>query len=132
MRSNEEILELREKIKKDIQYMEKNEEKKLELEDLKKRLLNLEIEYWQRINNFLQCVVFVMLGFCLSFGHNRFKKKGFSGELFLSIIGYYGLFFFLLSLVKKGGVPPYIAILTPSGLVFLFSIFLMRRLNWAS
>jgi len=132
MRSNEEIVELRKKIKEEIKGLVPGETKGEGLERLKKRLLNLEIEYWQRINNSVQCVVFVILGFCLSFGHNRFKKKGFSGPLFLSIIGYYGLFFFLLSLVKKGEVPAYLAILSPSALVVLFSIFLVRRLNWVS
>lgn len=132
MRSTSEIIELRKSIKSQIIKLKSGATKETGLKNLKKRLLNLEIEYWQRINNSIQCVIFVFLGFCLSFGHNRFKKKGFSGPLFLSIIGYYGVFFFLLSIVKKGGVPPFAAILTPSAMVVILCFFLMRRLNWVS
>ena len=132
MRSTTEIIELRENIKSQISKSKSGEKKVTDLKGLRRRLLNLEIEYWQRINNSIQCVIFVALGFCLSFGHNRFKKKGFSGALFLSIIGYYGVFFFLLSIVKKGGMSPSLAILTPSALVGLLCFFLMRRLNWVS
>ena len=132
MRSTSEIIGLTKNIKNEIDKLKVGEKRGPGLKKLRRRLLNLEIEYWQRINNSIQCVVFVILGFCLSFGHNRFKKKGFSGPLFLSIIGYYGVFFFLLSIVKKGGIPPSVAILTPSGLALILCFFLMRRLNWVS
>ena len=132
MRGTTEIIELRKSIKKQISKSKSAQQKKVDLNGLRRRLLNLEIEYWQRINNSIQCVVFVVLGFCLSFGHSRFKKKGFSGSLFMSIIGYYGIFFFLLSVVKKGGVPPSVAILTPSVMVMALCFFLMRRLDWVS
>ncbi|MEC8624443.1 MAG: LptF/LptG family permease, partial [Bdellovibrionota bacterium] len=132
MRGTTEIIELRKSIKKQISKSNSAQQKKVDLNGLRRRLLNLEIEYWQRINNSIQCVVFVVLGFCLSFGHSRFKKKGFSGSLFMSIIGYYGIFFFLLSVVKKGGVPPSVAILTPSVMVMALCFFLMRRLDWVS
>ncbi|MBG07547.1 MAG: hypothetical protein CME68_02220, partial [Halobacteriovoraceae bacterium] len=132
MRSTSEIIGLTKNIKNEIDKLKVGEKRGPGLKKLRRRLLNLEIEYWQRINNSIQCVVFVILGFCLSFGHNRFKKKGFSGPLFLSIIGYYGVFFFLLSIVKKGGIPPSVAILTPSGLALVLCFFLMRRLNWVS
>jgi lipopolysaccharide export system permease protein len=111
------------------------EEKKTEGSDylnIKTRLKNVEIEFWQRINNSLQCIVFVVLGFCLSFGHIRFRKRSFSGPLFLSIIGYYGIFFFLLSLVRKGTFDPMVAILSPSFLVLFLSLIWMRRLDWDS
>ena len=127
-----ELLELRKSIKKQISKSNSAQQKKVDLNGLRRRLLNLDIEYWQRINNSIQCVVFVVLGFCLSFGHSRFKKKGFSGSLFMSIIGYYGIFFFLLSVVKKGGIPPSVAILTPSVMVMALCFFLMRRLDWVS
>ena len=113
---------------------EYNKTKKTEANylSIRNRLVNVEIEYWQRINNSLQCIVFVFLGFCLSFGHNRFKKRSFSGPLFLSIIGYYGLFFLLLSIVKKGSLEPMLAILSPSLLILLFSLAWMKRLDWVN
>ena len=129
MRPNKELMLLRKELRKEYNKTKKTEANYL---SIKNRLINVEIEYWQRINNSLQCIVFVFLGFCLSFGHNRFKKRSFSGPLFLSIIGYYGLFFLLLSIVKKGSLEPMLAILSPSFLILLFSLAWMKRLDWVN
>ena len=129
MRSNKELILLREALQKEYHERKKVNGNYLKI---KNRLINVEIEYWQRINNSLQCIAFVFLGFCLSFGHNRFKKKSFSGPLFLSIIGYYGLFFLLLSIVKQGDLEPMVAILSPSIFILFVSLVWMKKLDWVN
>ena len=65
MRSNKELTLLREALQKEYHERKKVNGNYLKI---KNRLIYVEIEYWQRINNSLQCIAFVFLGFCLSFG----------------------------------------------------------------
>ena len=98
----------------------------------KKEFFNAKYEYWARKNGALVILVFCFLGFTLGVTGTRGKSKnsGFIG--ILCLIGYYGLFFSLVSLANKGKIPVQLAVFFPASFMALLGAWFYRKLDWQS
>jgi lipopolysaccharide export system permease protein len=95
-----------------------------------KDYFNSKYEYWSRKNGALLCFVFCFLGFTLGVTAHRGKKKN-SALIGLGLlIGYYGMFFSLVSLSKKDIVPMEISVFTPTVIIFIVGMIFYRKLDW--
>lgn len=95
-------------------------------------LSRIKLEYWSRFNTPLECFLFIVIGFCLGIKPSRGRGKG-SGPITLSIlVGYYALFFFGLSLAKKGNLAPEIAVFAPSLILAVVAVWLFKKLDWVN
>lgn len=97
-----------------------------------KEFFNAKYEFWNRKNSAFICFVFCFLGFTLGVSGNRGKSRNSGLRGLVCLIGYYGLFFSLVSLAKKEFIPIPLAVFLPTiailGLAFIF----YRRLDWQS
>ncbi len=97
-----------------------------------KEFFNAKYEFWNRKNGALICFVFCILGFTLGISGNRGKSKN-SGLLGLfCLILYYGLYFSLVSLAKKGTIPIPLAVFLPITVMSFLGLGLYRKLDWQS
>lgn len=98
----------------------------------KKELFNAKYEFWNRKNGAFICFVFCFLGFTLGVTGNRGKSRS-SGLLgLLCLLLYYGLYFSLVSLAKKGTIPIPVAVFLPVTVMSGLGIYFYRKLDWQS
>jgi LPS export ABC transporter permease LptF len=98
----------------------------------KKEYFNARYEFWNRKNGALICFIFCFLGFTLGITGNRGKGRN-SGVLgLLCLILYYGLFFSLVSIAKKGSIPIPLAVFTPAFVMGGVGIWFFYKLDWQS
>lgn len=98
----------------------------------KKEFFNAKYEYWNRMNGALICFVFSFLGFTLGITGTRGKKAN-SGVIGLvCLILYYGVFFSLVSLARKGSVPVPLAVFSPTILMVILGLKFYKKLDWQS
>jgi lipopolysaccharide export LptBFGC system permease protein LptF len=98
----------------------------------KKDFLNAKYEFWNRINTPILCLLLTFLGFGLGVTSNRGKSKSPSGKAILMLIGYYFVYFALVSVSREGTIPVYIAMLIPGVLLFGISVKFYRSMDWLS
>lgn len=97
-----------------------------------KDLFNARYEFWNRKNGALICFIFCFLGFSLGVSGNRGKGRN-SGLIGLfCLIVYYGIFFSLVSVAKKGAIPIPLAVFTPAVVLSCIAVYFYRRLDWQS
>lgn len=97
-----------------------------------KEFFNAKYEFWNRKNGALICFIFCLLGFTLGISGNRGKSKN-SGLLGLfCLIVYYGLYFSLVGLAKKGTIPIPLAVFLPIIVMSFIGLGLYRKLDWQS
>jgi lipopolysaccharide export system permease protein len=98
----------------------------------KKEFFNAKYEFWNRKNGAFVCFIFCFLGFTLGITGNRGKGKnsGFLG--LMCLILYYGLYFSLVSVAKKGTIPIPVAVFIPITLMTFIGIWFYRKLDWQS
>lgn len=103
------------------------------LKELKLSLIKGRLEYWMRINTPIQCVLFMLLGFCLGIKKGR-SHKGLSRDAInlLTLISYYAILFVAFGVAKGGNFPPLLVFIIPSGLAAMLFIRLFRRIDWIS
>ncbi len=93
---------------------------------------NGKYEYWNRKNGAFICFVFCFLGFTLGITGNRGKSKS-SGLIGLvCLIAYYGMYFSLVSVAKKGIVPIPVVVFIPITVMTAVGIYFYRKLDWQS
>jgi lipopolysaccharide export LptBFGC system permease protein LptF len=98
----------------------------------KKEFFNAKYEFWNRKNGAFICFIFCFLGFTLGVSGNRGKSKN-SGLLgLMCLIAYYGMFFSLVSVAKKGIVPIPVAVFIPITVMTLLGCYFYRKLDWQS
>lgn len=141
MRTNQELKDVIEKNKKEYNEHKKrfanySAEKKQSdgwrLENSKNSYYESRLQLWTRYNTPIQCLLFIFVGFTLGIKQARESQKN-TGVMALSVlIGYYALFFGAVSMIKKGNLHPEMGAMLPSVLVFLFGIYLYRKLDWLS
>lgn len=90
------------------------------------------LELWGRLNTPLQVIIFILLGFCLGIkrGRGRSKNSGWTG--FIILLVYYTIFFLGLSMTKKGIVPAFISVFTPTILASFLTAHYYKRIDWQS
>jgi lipopolysaccharide export system permease protein len=98
----------------------------------KKEFFNAKYEYWNRKNGAFICFVFCFLGFTLGVTGNRGKSKnsGFIG--LMCLIAYYGMYFSLVSVAKKGTLPIPVAVFLPLSVMLVLAVYFYRKLDWQS
>jgi lipopolysaccharide export system permease protein len=97
-----------------------------------KEYFNAKYEFWSRKNGALICFVFCFLGFTLGITGNRGKGRSSALVGLGCLIGYYGIFFSMVSIAKKELVPVPIAVFTPTVLLALLGLWFFRKLDWQS
>lgn len=88
-----------------------------------------QIEFWQRINNPLLCIIFCFLGFSLGVKNMRGREKKSPLLTLFIIVLYYGVFFSGISMAKSGVIAPLLAIFLPSGLLFSVALYFFKKIE---
>ncbi|PIK13888.1 LptF/LptG family permease [Halobacteriovorax sp. JY17] len=126
MRTNSEL-------RKEIEAATKRaKEQKLSKRDTEVSMSKTKLELWSRINTPIQCIVFVLVGFALGIKHGRGKSKNTSGRALAVLLSYYTIFFLGVSLARKGIVPAYVVVFTPTILAAIVGGYFYKKLDWAS
>lgn len=97
-----------------------------------KDYFNARYEFWSRKNGAIICFIFCFLGFTLGVTGNRGKGRNAGVTGLLCLIGYYGLYFTLVSMARKGNVPIQLAIFLPAAGISLLGAYFYRQLDWQS
>lgn len=97
-----------------------------------KDYFNAKFEYWNRKNGALICFLFSFLGFTVGVTGNRGQKKNTGQVGLMSLIGYYALFFSLVSVAKKNAIPIEMAVFGPSLVILFLGLWFYRKLDWQS
>ena len=98
----------------------------------KKDYFNAEYEYWNRINTPFLCVLLTFVGFGLGITGNRGRSKNSSGRAILVLIGYYILYFGLVSQAKDGQIPVPLSMIIPGFVLLFVGVKTYRGLDWLS
>ncbi|MCM2350624.1 MAG: LptF/LptG family permease [Bacteriovoracaceae bacterium] len=98
----------------------------------KKEFFNAKYEFWNRKNGAFICFIFCFLGFSLGVSGNRGKSKNSGLMGLMCLIVYYGLYFSLVGLAKKGTIPIPLAVFLPITVMSFFGIWFYRKLDWQS
>jgi len=96
----------------------------------KKNYFNATYEYWNRYNTPLLVLLLTFAGFGLGVRANRSRGKNSSGKGILILIGYYVIFFSLVSVSRGGALPIVLAMLIPALVLFGVSCKLYKELDW--
>lgn len=97
-----------------------------------KEFFNAKYEFWNRKNGAFICLVFCFLGFSLGITGNRGKSKNSGLMGLLCLIVYYGLYFSLVSVAKKGVLPIPVAVFLPLTVMTILGVGFYRKLDWQS
>jgi lipopolysaccharide export LptBFGC system permease protein LptF len=98
----------------------------------KKEFFNAKYEFWNRKNGAFICFIFCFLGFTLGVTGNRGKSKN-SGLLgLMCLVIYYGMYFSLVSVAKKGTLPIPVAVFLPAAVMTVLGVLFYRKLDWQS
>jgi lipopolysaccharide export LptBFGC system permease protein LptF len=98
----------------------------------KKDFFNAKYEFWNRKNGALICFIFCFLGFTLGITGNRGKNKNSGLMGLLCLLLYYGLYFSLVSVAKKGMIPIPFAVFLPVTVMAGLGFWFYRQLDWQS
>jgi lipopolysaccharide export LptBFGC system permease protein LptF len=97
-----------------------------------KEFFNAKYEFWNRKNGAFICFIFCFLGFTLGITGNRGKSKNSGIMGLMCLILYYGLYFSLVSVAKKGLLPIPVAVFLPLSIMSILGFWFYRKLDWQS
>ena len=136
MRSNAELRQNIRSVSQERENLEASGEKgrnvQDQLNDLFKRQLRSELEYWSRLNVPVQVLLFIFLGFGLGVKKGRGASGNTSATGLIVITIYYTIFFTLISVANKGTVPASYTVIVPTVICFIYALVIYRRLDWQS
>lgn len=115
-----------------ITNKEKTNDFENKLKEADKSLAKTEIELYTRYMTFVQIVLFAMLAFSLGVKKGRGATGNNTGKAILIMIGYYGLYFFLVSLAQRGQIGTMMTIVLPILMLLGFGLYYFKKLDWAS
>lgn len=98
----------------------------------KKEYQNAKYEYWQRWNTPILCILLTFIGFGLGVSSNRGKGKNSSSRAIFILIGYYVLYFSLVSFSRDGNIPVQVAVIIPGIILFIVGLKQYRSMDWLS
>ncbi len=96
----------------------------------KKDYFNATYEFWNRFNTPVLVMLLTFLGFGLGVRPNRSRGKNSSGKGILILIGYYVIFFSLVSAARDGALPLFMAMTIPALFLFGISTYYYKALDW--
>lgn len=132
MRTNAELLELIGKKEKDLKV---SIEKKIdgnEILSMKKGLNKTKNEYHSRLVVFFQIIFLVFVGYTLGIKKGRGKGRNNTAIAAVVFVGYYAVYFFLLSLSQKAKIDPLVANYLPALILFIIGLKFYKDIDWAS
>lgn len=132
MKTNQELDELIAKKEREYQTAIQQKKSSDEILNLKKSLFKTQNEYYSRLILFWQIVLFVFVGFTLGIKKGRGKGKNNTATAALMLIGYFVIYFLLLSISQKGSLSPLLASNLPSLFLLFFGIKFFKDLDWAT
>lgn len=97
---------------------------------LKLTYFRTQVELYSRYAVFPQIFLFVFLGFSLGVKRGRGGGGSNSAKAIIYLLGYYIVYFFLISLAQKAKLDPMVANFGPSLLLFLIAIRFYKKLDW--
>lgn len=134
MKTNAELDTLIKTRQRDYAYNERtppqNDTEKNSRAEARKSIVKSQIEYFGRFIVIPQIVFFVLLGFSLGIKKGRGATSGNSVRAIIILLGYYGIYFFGLSLAQRGVLDATLASFAPSVLLALISIYYFKKLDW--
>ncbi len=98
----------------------------------KKDYFNARYEYWNRINTPILVIIFTFMGFGLGITGNRGKSRNSSGKAILILIGYYILYFGIVSAARDGSVPVVLCAVVPNLALLAYATKAYRSIDWLS
>ena len=132
MKSNSELSRLIEQRKQEFEKAAA--EKKLEPNEIKNLKLNFfrtKVELMSRYATVVQIVLFIFLAFSLGIKRGRGGGGHGTAKALIILIGYYAVYFFLISLAQKAVLDPMVANFAPSILFAFVGLYFYRKLDWA-
>ncbi len=105
-------------------------------DELKERSSSLKeqnkarIEYFNRFNTALLCLIFPFIGFCLGISSQRGRSRNIAANTLGILIIYYAFYFAMIGFAKKSQVPASVAVFIPSLLLVGIGAFFAKRLRW--
>lgn len=100
--------------------------------NLKKSMINTQIELYSRYMTFYQIVLFILLGFSLGMKKTRGQKSNNSIIAIVILLSHFVLYFVGISISKKGYLDPGFASFFPCVALLFVAIYFYRKLDWAS
>lgn len=98
----------------------------------KKTYFNARYEYWNRLNTPLLVMLLTLVGFGLGVKATRSRGKNSSGRAIFILIGYYVVFFSLVSAARDGTIPVVLSMVIPALGLLGISWKLYKDLDWQS
>lgn len=98
----------------------------------KKTYFNARYEYWNRLNTPLLVMLLTLVGFGLGVKATRSRGKNSSGRAIIILIGYYVVFFSLVSAARDGSMPVSLSMIIPAACLLFVSWKLYKDLDWQS
>lgn len=134
MKTNEELKETIEIRKKEYASLVVTSAKTPAEENVRKEarksIVKSQIEYNARFLSVPQIILFVLLGFSLGIKKGRGGNSNNTIRAILILLGYYGIYFFFVSMAQRGSMSAGVASFTPCILLFIISIYYFRKLDW--
>nr|BDT26953.1 LptF/LptG family permease [Bacteriovorax sp. HI3] len=134
MKTNKELYKTIENRLREYNYLmqtpAKNEDDTKIRKEAKKSIVKSQIEYYGRFITLPQIILFVLLGFTLGIKKGRGGGSGNTIRAIVFLLGYYGLYFFLISLAQRGAIGAALASFSPSVLLLCISFYYYRKLDW--
>lgn len=91
-----------------------------------------KIEYYNRFNTPILCLIFPFIGFCLGISSQRAKSRSVALNTIGILIIYYAIYFAFIGFAKKSQVPASFAVFIPTLLLLSISAITAKRLKWLS
>ena len=98
----------------------------------KKEYMNAKYEFWNRINIPILCLLLSFVGFTLGVTGNRGRSKNSSGKAILILIGYYLIYFSIVSVARDGTVPIFLCAVIPNIILFIVGFRNYKKIDWLS
>ena len=130
MKTNNELVSIIKAKKKNFLEAGKNKKSTDETHELKLTWYRSQVELYSRYVAVPQILLFVFLGFSLGIKRGRGAAGGSSAQALLILVGYYIVYFFLISMAQKGKLDPLVANFLPSVILFLIAARYYKKLDW--
>ncbi len=88
------------------------------------------IEYYNRFNTALLCLIFPFIGFCLGISSQRGKSRNIATNTLGVLILYYAIYFAFIGFAKKSQIPASVAVFVPTLILSGLGVLLAKRLRW--
>jgi lipopolysaccharide export system permease protein len=98
--------------------------------EARKSISKSQIEYFSRFISVPQIMLFVLVGFSLGIKKGRGKTGNNGIYATITLLGYYALYFFLVSLAQRGVITAEIASFTPSIILLMVATYFFKKLDW--